>query len=125
MNIGRLMVCNLAAMGILLAVSSLGQAQANRTWVSGTGNDANPCSRTAPCQTLANAISKTASGGQINVLDPDAVGAVTITKPITISSECTEAGILASLTDGIVVNVPTPPTKSSYADWISTGLARV
>ncbi|HEX3529647.1 MAG TPA: hypothetical protein VH988_21520, partial [Thermoanaerobaculia bacterium] len=55
------------------------QAQATRTWVSGVGDDANPCSRTAPCKTFAGAISKTAPGGEINVLDPGGFGAVTIT----------------------------------------------
>ena len=82
------------------------QAQATRTWVSGVGNDANPCSRTAPCKTFAGAISKTASGGEINVLDPGGFGAVTITKPITISSEGFEAGVLTNAGSGIIVNVP-------------------
>src|ERR1700722_9969089 len=72
------------------------QAQATRTWVSGVGDDANPCSRTAPCKTFAGAISKTAPFGEINVLDPGGFGAVTITKSITISSERFEAGVLVS-----------------------------
>ena len=78
-------------------------AQATRTWVSGVGDDANPCSRTAPCKTFAGAISKTAAGGEINVLDPGGFGAVTITKSITISSQGFEAGVLVSGTNGIVV----------------------
>jgi hypothetical protein len=81
-------------------------AQATRTWVSGVGDDANPCSRTAPCKTFAGAISKTAPAGEINVLDPGGFGAVTITKPITISSQAFEAGVLVSGTNGIIVNVP-------------------
>jgi len=97
---------NLTAFALLLACSSLANAQATRTWVSGVGDDANPCSRTAPCKTFAGAISKTASGGEINVLDPGGFGAVTITKPITISSEGFEAGVLVSGTNGIIVNVP-------------------
>lgn len=79
-------------------------AQATRTWVSGVGDDANPCSRTAPCKTFAGAISKTATGGEINVLDPAGYGGVTITKSITISSEGFEAGVLVSGTNGIIVN---------------------
>ena len=59
-------------------------AQATRTWVSGVGDDVNPCSRTAPCKTFAGAISKTAAGGEISVLDPGGYGAVTIAKSITI-----------------------------------------
>lgn len=82
-------------------------AQASRTWVSGVGDDVNPCSRTAPCKTFAGAISKTAAGGEINVLDPGAFGAVTITKSITISSESQQAGVLATLgSNGIVINAP-------------------
>jgi hypothetical protein len=89
---------------LILACSSLAQAQATRTWVSGVGDDANPCSRTAPCKTFAGAISKTAACGEISVLDPGGFGAVTITKSITINGDGTLAGILASLTNGIIVN---------------------
>jgi hypothetical protein len=80
-------------------------AQATRTWVSGVGDDANPCSRTAPCKTFAGAISKTAAGGEINVLDPGGYGAVTITKSISIISVGFEAGVLVSGTNGIIVSV--------------------
>src|SRR5437879_303501 len=81
------------------------QAQATRTWVSGVGDDANPCSRTAPCKTFAGAISKTAPAGEINCLDPGGFGAVTITKSITIRCDHVEAGVLVSGTNGIIVNV--------------------
>jgi hypothetical protein len=78
-------------------------AQATRTWVTGVGDDVNPCSRTAPCKTFAGAISKTAAGGEINCLDPAGFGAVTITKSMTISCPYTEGGVLAG-GNGIVVN---------------------
>jgi hypothetical protein len=81
------------------------QAQATRTWVSGVGDDVNPCSRTAPCKTFAGAISKTAAGGEINCLDPGGFGAVTIVKSITISCPYTEGGALAG-GNGITVNLP-------------------
>jgi hypothetical protein len=102
----NLVLATLAVAATLLAAAAPVNAQATRTWVSGVGDDANPCSRTAPCKTFAGAISKTASGGEINVLDPGGFGAVTITKPLTISSEGFEAGVLVSGTNGIVVNVP-------------------
>src|SRR5262245_38769586 len=89
---------------LLVICSSLAHAQATRTWVSGVGDDANPCSRTAPCKTFAGAISKTAPAGEINVLDPGGFGGVTITKPITISSEGFEAGVLVSGTNGINIS---------------------
>lgn len=97
--------------GVLLAVLILtlvpmsAFAQATRTWVSGVGDDANPCSRTAPCKTFAGAISKTAAGGEISVLDPGGYGSVTITKSISIINYGSgEAGILASGTNGVVIN---------------------
>jgi hypothetical protein len=77
--------------------SSAAQAQATRTWVSGVGDDANPCSRTAPCKTFAGAISKTAAGGEIDALDPGGYGTVTIAKAITIDGGGGQvAGLLAS-----------------------------
>lgn len=87
-----------------LAFTSLAQAQASRTWVSGVGDDANPCSRTAPCKTFAGAISKTAAGGEISVLDPGGYGVVTITKAITINGYGQLAGILSAGSNGIIVN---------------------
>lgn len=94
----------LAVAVFLLAVSSSANAQASRTWVSGVGDDANPCSRTAPCKTFAGAISKTAACGEIDALDPGGYGAVTITKSITIDGTGTFASILASLVTGITIN---------------------
>lgn len=79
-------------------------AQATRTWVSGVGDDANPCSRTAPCKTFAGAISKTATNGEINCLDPGGFGSVTITKSIAIVCQFTEGGITNPSTNGIVIN---------------------
>ncbi len=79
-------------------------AQATRTWVSGVGDDANPCSRTAPCKTFAGAISKTAANGEIDCLDPGGFGAVTITKSITIDCSGTFGSILNSGTNGVIIN---------------------
>lgn len=88
----------------MFASVSIAQAQASRTWVSGVGDDVNPCSRTAPCKTWAGAISKTAACGEIDALDPGGYGAVTITKSITLDGTGTFASILASLVNGIVIN---------------------
>src|ERR1700735_2861625 len=80
-------------------------AQSTRTWASGVGDDANPCSRTAPCLTFAGAISKTAAGGEIDALDPGGFGAVTITKSITIDGGGGVASVIPSPgTNGIVVS---------------------
>ena len=88
---------------LMLAFSSVASAQATRTWVSGVGDDANPCSRTAPCKTFAGAISKTAATGEIDCLDPGGFGAVTITKGITIDCDSGAGGVLVSGTNGIVI----------------------
>ncbi|HEY6805799.1 MAG TPA: hypothetical protein VI306_19625 [Pyrinomonadaceae bacterium] len=87
------------------AFCMVAQAQATRTWVSGVGDDVNPCSRTAPCKTFAGAISKTFINGEINCLDPGGYGTVTITKSITIDCEDTQGSILASGTNGINVSL--------------------
>lgn len=84
----------LLSVAFLLATVSM-QAQATRTWVSGVGDDANPCSRTAPCKTFAGAISKTAAGGEIDALDPGGFGTVNITKSLTIDGSGTLASVLA------------------------------
>jgi hypothetical protein len=98
----------LAAIGAAAALSlpaTGAHAQATRTWVSGVGNDADPCSRTAPCKTFSGAFTKTAAGGEINCLDPGGFGAVTITKSLSISCPYTEGGALAS-GNGITLNMP-------------------
>lgn len=89
----------------MVGYSAPASAQATRTWVSGVGDDVNPCSRTAPCKTFAGAISKTAAGGEINCLDPGGFGAVSIIKSMTIDCHYTEGGALAG-GNGITVNLP-------------------
>jgi hypothetical protein len=88
----------------LIGGASLASAQATRTWVSGVGDDVNPCSRTAPCKTFAGAISKTAAKGAINVLDPGGFGVVTITKSISIEGQNSLSAVLGAGTNGIIIN---------------------
>jgi len=99
-----------ATIATLFALGLVGTpafAQATRTWVSGVGNDANPCSRTAPCQTFAGAFSKTAAGGEIDCIDAGGFGTLMITKALSIICPAGEAGVLAGGTDGIVINAGT------------------
>jgi hypothetical protein len=103
MSVSRIGVGVVGVWAALCLVPSA-SAQATRTWVSGVGDDANPCSRTAPCKTFAGAISKTAAAGEINTLDPGGFGAVTITKSITIDATAGLGGVLASGVNGIIVN---------------------
>jgi hypothetical protein len=102
---------NKSIFGALLAIllyAAPAHAQASRTWVSGVGDDAQPCSRTAPCKTFAGAISKTAAAGEIDCQDPGGFGAVTITKSITIDCSGTFGSVLVAGTNGIVVSGGSP-----------------
>jgi hypothetical protein len=100
----KLAIRALVALFACAISSPFALAQATRTWVSGVGDDVNPCSRTAPGKTFAGAISKTAAGGEINVIDPGGYGGVTITKSMTIDGEGSMASILVSGTNGVVIN---------------------
>src|SRR5689334_4883215 len=106
MKMTRFTLKAFAFLALTLAFATAAQAQATRTWVSGVGDDVNPCSRTAPCKTFAGAISKTADKGEIDALDPGGFGTVTITKNITIdgTNGAGFGSILAAGTNGINVN---------------------
>jgi hypothetical protein len=105
MNQVRLTFRVVLFVSVMLMLASFTQAQASRTWVSGVGDDVNPCSRTAPCKTFAGAISKTAMGGEIDLLDPAGAGSVTITKSITLDGTGSLSSILAAGTSGININI--------------------
>lgn len=109
-----------------LSSASAHAQQATRTWVSGTGDDANPCSRTAPCKTFAGAISKTAAGGEIDALDPGGFGALTITKAITIDGGAGQVGsVLVSNTNGLLIvagSTDVVTLRNLSVDGIGSGL---
>ena len=118
----------LAVAGMVLLSANPSFAQATRTWVSGVGDDANPCSRTSPCKTFAGAISKTAAAGEINCIDPGGFGALTITKSIAIICDALEGGVLVSGTNAFVVSAAT--TDVVYIsgldfEGIGTGLSGI
>jgi len=96
-------IASFAALSFAL-MASTANAQATRTWVSGVGDDVNPCSRTAPCKTFAGAISKTATGGEINCLDPAGYGTLNITKSITVDCGYTHGSALAANVNGFLIN---------------------
>ncbi len=90
----------------VLALCYAGVAQAqpiSETWVSGFGDDANPCTRTAPCQTYAGALALTAPGGMIHTLDPGEYGSVTINKAVTIDGRNGLGRVQVAAMDGITV----------------------
>ena len=115
-------------LSLALLAPTLAFAQATRTWVSGVGDDANPCSRTAPCKTFAGAISKTAAGGEISVLDPGGYGGLTITKAITLNGDGTLASILVSGTNAINISAAATDTviiRNLSFEGMNTGLAAI
>jgi len=118
----------LAALGMMAINTESVAGQATRTWVSGVGDDANPCSRTAPCKTFGGTISKTAAGGVINCLDPGGFGAVTITKSLTIDCAQVGGGILAAGVTGVIVNALTTDVvtlRGINIEGVNTGLVGV
>jgi hypothetical protein len=114
-------------LGVFIAATPA-HAQATRTWVSGVGDDVNPCSRTAPCKTFPGAISKTAAGGEINCLDSGGFGAVTITKSITILCNGVVGGLLAAGSNGVIINAGVNDNivlRGLDIDGIGTGFAGI
>jgi hypothetical protein len=109
MNKGRFTLSILTSIIFIFALAAATQAQATRTWVSGVGDDVNPCSRTAPCKTYAGAISKTAKDGEISTLDPGGFGTLTITKSITVNGGGAGQGygsVLSALApQGFLINI--------------------
>jgi hypothetical protein len=127
MNKKILSVRILTTFAFLVACATFASAQATRTWISGVGDDANPCSRTAPCKTLQGTISKTANNGEMNILDPGGFGAVTITKSMTIDGGNFIAGVLVSGTNGIIINAPNSVVtiRGLDIDGLTTGLSGI
>ena len=124
----RISVAALIAAATFGLLASSAFAQASRTWVSGVGDDANPCSRTAPCKTFAGAISKTMAGGEISVLDSGGFGAVTITKAITLNGEGELASVLVAGTNGIVISAGASDTviiRNLSLNGIGQGLSGI
>ncbi|HEX3718463.1 MAG TPA: right-handed parallel beta-helix repeat-containing protein [Verrucomicrobiae bacterium] len=104
----KMKLSGLLTVSIALALAFLGlelpaSAQSTRTWVSGVGDDANPGSRTAPCKTLAGAISKTAASGEIDTLDSGGFGSLTITKAMTIDGLGELASVLVAGTPAFFI----------------------
>jgi serine protease len=73
-------------------------------WVSAQGNDANVCNSATPCRTFAGALSRIASGGEIDVLDSGDFGPVTINKSVTLVSAGALGGIQTAAGSAITVN---------------------
>src|SRR6185503_12143570 len=115
----RFVLSTLAIATLPFELASLAQAQATRTWVSGVGNDADPCSRTAPCKTFSGAIIKTFINGEIDALDPGGYGTITINKSITLDGG-QGSGFASILASGVTAGVSINLTSSAINDPLKT-----
>lgn len=124
MNMKKISQSIVVSFIFLIALAAFANAQATRTWISGVGDDANPCSRTAPCKTYQGTISKTASNGEINSIDPGGFGGVTITKSITLDGSPFMAGVLVSGSNGIIINATGAQVtlRNLVIDGLTTGI---
>src|SRR5690242_3943178 len=95
-----------SAAGLIAALLCAGAAQAatQRTFVSGTGSDANPCSVASPCRTFAGALLNTVPGGEIYVLDTAGYGSVTINQAVSIVNQTSTAAATVSSGNAITIN---------------------
>lgn len=101
----RRLIAVMAAAAVPIALlSAPAQAQSVRTWVSGAGDDANPCSRTDPCRTWTGALGKTAEGGAINALDSGNFGPVVIDRAVTIDGSGVAASVFANGTTAVTID---------------------
>jgi hypothetical protein len=96
--------------GVALMAIAVGtaEAQPKRVFVSATGSDANPCSRTQPCRTLDDGVATVAANGEVIVLDSGNYGDVVIGKAVSIVAA---PGVYATIVQegsqpGITVNAP-------------------
>jgi hypothetical protein len=95
-----------AAAGLVIVFAAAPSFGAQRTFVSASGNDVNPCSLVSPCRGFAAAIAQTDVGGEVIVKDSAGYGTVTITKSVSIIAP---AGVYAGITvfagnTGVAVN---------------------
>jgi hypothetical protein len=78
------------------------------TYVSARGNNANPCTRIAPCRTFAAAIAQTADRGEVIALDSGSYGMVRITQSLTLRGAPGTHALIAT------------PAQAGTAVWIET-----
>ena len=92
---------------LMLLVSASLFAQTQRTFVSFSGLDTNPCSRQLPCRNFGAAITAVAPGGEVVALDSAGYGPVTIQKSVSIISPSGVYGAITAFAgNAVVVNAP-------------------
>jgi probable HAF family extracellular repeat protein len=88
--------------GLTLTVN---QAVLNsRSFAATTGSDANDCSVTTYCRTLASALASTSPGGEVVIVSSGGYGPVTITQPLVITAIGADASITATSGNALTIN---------------------
>src|SRR5438128_12507761 len=89
----------------ILILSAFPSIAAQRTFVSGTGNDANACTHDLPCRSFAAAIAVTNPNGEVVAIDSAGYGPVTVTTSVTLVAPLgVHAGISVFSGDGVTIN---------------------
>jgi hypothetical protein len=98
------LLCTAALSALAMMSAAAASAQtATRTWVSGSGSDANTCTRGAPCATFAAAYAKTSASGEIACVDSGSYGPLTISQSIAIRCNGSEGGVQVTSGDAITI----------------------
>ena len=105
----RTIAAALAGLAVAMLMGAAPASAETRTWVSAVGDDANPCSRAAPCKSFAGALARTDHCGEIDALDPGDFEGLTITEGVTIDGGGGQvASVEAVGGNGITINVTDP-----------------
>ena len=110
---------------LVSVVCSAAPLPSNRTFVSTTGDDTNPCSKTSPCRTFAGAFAKTPVGGEIDVLDSGDFGPVTINQSVSIIASGVVAGIQVTSGDAIDITGGVVILKGLTLDGVGQGASGI
>ena len=101
----RSIVLRAVVLLVVAITATAATATIQRTFVSGGGNDANPCTLAQPCRGFAAALAKTSDKGEVIVLDSAGYGAVTIAQSVAIvAPPGVYAGVSVFSGDGININ---------------------
>lgn len=79
-------------LALSIGLLSLTASAAPLTYISSTGDDNNPCSRSAPCRTFAGGLSKTDANGDLIVLDSGIYGPLYINRSVRVTAIGVHAG---------------------------------
>jgi hypothetical protein len=104
------LACRYAMLLVSACIATSVHALVSRTFVSGTGSDANPCSITTPCRSFAAALAQTSPSGQIVALDSAGYGPVIVSQAVSIIAAPGVFAAISAPTGQDAVTVTAAPT---------------